>query len=298
MGGRAAGAAPPMAPAVKTAVRSVKHGDTPSPVAKTLKFPVLLRLIDERSAAFRAVVAPASNLEVPVPTCPEWTLLDLVRHLGEGRRRWAAIVAAGPADAPLAATAWPGAPAGHREREALPAWSAECTELLLSALREAGPDRDRWTWWDRSQSPQTCGAVARHQLQEIATHTYDAQLAVGAAQPLPAEVALDGVDEFLSTCCATTVAWPHEPAAVDFHATEGRSWRLSLSADGARATRLPAPGATAVGGNPVAADASLRGTAVSWFWSCTAVFRWTPWNTTVTDGSSTCSRPGTRMSRR
>lgn len=84
-------------------------------------------------------------------------------------------------------------------------------------------------------------------------HTYDAQLTVGAPQPLPDEVALDGVDEFLSTCCATTSPWPHQPAAVDFHTTEGRSWRLSLSADGARATGLPAPA--------TAADASARGTA-------------------------------------
>nr|BBJ51476.1 hypothetical protein SAVMC3_41050 [Streptomyces avermitilis] len=95
-------------------------------------------------------------------------------------------------------------------------------------------------------------------------HTYDAQITVGAPQPLPDEVALDGVDEFLSTCVATTSAWPHEPAAVDFHASEGRSWRLSLSADGARATRLPAPGtapAAAAGEDPDAADASFRGTA-------------------------------------
>lgn len=95
-------------------------------------------------------------------------------------------------------------------------------------------------------------------------HTYDAQITVGAPQPLPDEVALDGVDEFLSTCCATTSAWPHRPAAVDFHATEGRSWRLSVSADGARVTRLPTPGtvpASAAGEDPDAADASLRGTA-------------------------------------
>lgn len=95
-------------------------------------------------------------------------------------------------------------------------------------------------------------------------HTYDAQLTVGAPQPLPDAVALDGVEEFLSTCCATTSAWPHEPAAVDYHATEGRSWRLWLSADGARTARLPQPGtmpATVAGEDPGAADASARGTA-------------------------------------
>ncbi|MFD9561843.1 maleylpyruvate isomerase N-terminal domain-containing protein [Streptomyces sp. NPDC059994] len=161
-------------------------------------------------------------------------------------------------------TAPSGDPAAPREREALLAWLAASTQELLDALREAGPERGCWTWWGASQSPPTCGAVARHQLQEIAVHTYDAQLALGAAQPLPDEVALDGVEVFLSTCVATTSAWPHEAAFVDFHATEGRSWRLSLSADGARTTRIPAPGprpAPAAGEDPDAADASARGTA-------------------------------------
>lgn len=50
----------------------------------TPDFPDLPSLIDERSAAFRAAVAGAPGLDVPVPTYPEWTLADLVRHLGEG----------------------------------------------------------------------------------------------------------------------------------------------------------------------------------------------------------------------
>lgn len=229
----------------------------------TLELPALLRLIDERSTAFRAAIASAPSLDAQVPTCPEWTLFDLAQHIGQGRRDWAATVAAGPAPAKSAAE---GAPAAPREREALLAWLAESTDQLLDALRKAGPDRGCWTWWEASQSPQTVGAVARHQLQQMAVHTYDAQITVGAPQPLPEEVALDGVEEFLHTCVATTSAWPHKPAAIDFHASEGRSWRLSLSADGARTARLPGPGtipATAAGQDADAAASSLsaRGTA-------------------------------------
>lgn len=61
---------------------------------ETLRFPDLLRLIDERSTAFRAAGASAPSIDTQVPTCPEWTLFDLVRHLGEGRRSWAATIAA------------------------------------------------------------------------------------------------------------------------------------------------------------------------------------------------------------
>jgi uncharacterized protein (TIGR03083 family) len=221
-------------------------------VHKTLDFPALLRLIDDRSTAFRAAVASAPDLDAPVPTCPGWTLFDLAEHLGTGRRSWAATVAAGPAATAKVPSPGPAAP---REREALLAWWTESSRHLLDALREAGPDRGCWVGWGESQSPRTSGAVARHQVQEIAVHTYDAQLTAGAPQPLPEEVALDGVEEFEMTCCATTSAWPHEPATVDYHATEGRSWRLWLSADGARVARLAADEASG------AVDASASGTA-------------------------------------
>jgi uncharacterized protein (TIGR03083 family) len=208
-------------------------------VEETLEFPDLLRLIEERSDAFRAVIAAAPDLDVTVPTCPEWTLFDLAEHIGEGRRSWAATVAAGP-DAPskLPAASEAAAP---RDREALVAWLGTSTQELLNALREAGPDRGCWNWWGPSQSPGTCRAVARHQLQQYAVHTYDAEITVGAAQPLPEEIAIDGVEEFLFTCCATTIAWPHEPAVLDYEATtEGRTWRIWLAADGVRVARRSA----------------------------------------------------------
>ncbi|KDN88069.1 maleylpyruvate isomerase family mycothiol-dependent enzyme [Kitasatospora cheerisanensis] len=224
---------------------------------KNLEFSDLLGLIDERSTAFRAAVVAAPSLDAEVPSCPGWTLLDLVKHLGGGDRFWAAIVGAGPAEAPPAeAVALRANLEVPQGREELVAWLAASTELLLSALREAGPERGCWTWWPASQSPQTSGAVARHRVQETAVHTYDAQLAGGATEPLPAELALDGVEEFLLTVCGTPSAWPHEPTAFDFHATEGRSWRLTVDGEGARTARIPA------GGEGLdAAGASVRGTA-------------------------------------
>lgn len=194
----------------------------------------MLRLIDDRAAAFRAAVEAAPGLDAQVPSCPDWTLLDLVEHLGGVHRFWAAAVLAGPADAgpdrdPDVAP---------REPAALLAWSAESTRLLLDALRETGPELGCWTWWGTSQAPQVTGRVARHQVQEATVHTYDAQLTAGTAEPLPTEAALDGVDEFLVTCCATTDPWPYEAAFLDFHATEGRSWRVALSTDGVRVDPL------------------------------------------------------------
>lgn len=96
------------------------------------------------------------------------------------------------------------------------------------------------------QSPLTAGTVARHRVQESAVHTYDAQLALGAPQPLPDEVAADGMAEFLTTCVATASPWPHKPATLDFRAVEGTVHRLTVDGSGARIT-VPAPDAEPAG---------------------------------------------------
>ncbi|MFI7382809.1 maleylpyruvate isomerase family mycothiol-dependent enzyme [Streptomyces sp. NPDC049813] len=199
----------------------------------SLEFPTLLRLLDERSAAFRSAVTAAPSLDAPVPSCPGWTVLDLVRHLGTGQRWWAAIVAAGPAGAPPAKEV----AEVPRGTEALLSWYADAHELLLRALRAVGPERACWTWWSAGVSPANAWGVARRRVHEVLVHTYDAQLAAGAVRPMPADVALDGVAEFLDTCNSTPVAWPHEAATVQYHATEGRSWLLTLDSTGA----WPAP---------------------------------------------------------
>ncbi|WP_433063903.1 maleylpyruvate isomerase family mycothiol-dependent enzyme [Dactylosporangium sp. CS-033363] len=214
-----------------------------------MEFPALLRLIDERSKAFHAAIAAAPSLGVPVPTCPGWTLFDLAQHLSEGRRKWAGIVDAGPSGEPVTPSPTP----APRIREALLFWLDATTRELLHSLERAGPERGCWTWWESSETPQNAGSVARRQLHEVAVHTYDAQAAIGAPQPLPEAIALDGVDEFLATCCAGAYHWPHPPAALDYRATEGRSWRLALSADEVQLIRDPSPDSPA--------DATVRGAA-------------------------------------
>jgi uncharacterized protein (TIGR03083 family) len=200
-------------------------------MTSTPPFPELLALIEGRSAAFREAVAAAPDLSVTVPGCPDWSLTDLVAHLGGVHRFWATTVAAGDDSGPPSADRL-----GDREPHGdLLEWSAASTGLLLAALRDAGPDAPCWTWWGDSEAPLTSGAVARHQVQEAAVHAYDAQEAIGKAEPLPAAVAVDGVSEFLQVGLGSLGAWPHRPARVGFQAIEGPSWTLDLSPSGAKA---------------------------------------------------------------
>ncbi|XIE81594.1 maleylpyruvate isomerase family mycothiol-dependent enzyme [Streptomyces sp. SBR177] len=218
-----------------------------------LSFPTLLRMIDERSAAFRAAVAAAPSLDADVPSCPGWTLYDLANHLSEGDRFWACIVLnTEPGDERPSKDGL----AAPRERDALITWLADSTEQLLTALREVGPDRACWAWWEPLASPHTAAAVARRRVPESLIHTYDAQLASGTPQELPTTEAVDAIEEFLATVCTGTVPWPGEPSTMDYHAAGAGSWRQTVDAAGSRFTRLTA--AEAAESKPTAA---IHGTA-------------------------------------
>jgi uncharacterized protein (TIGR03083 family) len=216
-------------------------------------FDDLLSLIEDRSAALRAVAA-ATPAGTRVPGCPDWSLHDLVAHLGEVQRFWAAVATAGPSAAPPDDDEVPDrTPHGD-----LLAWSAESTAKLIAALRAAGPDLDCWTWWSASSAPETTGALARHQVQEAAVHARDAQEAGGHAEPLPALIGTDGVDEFLTVCLGACGPWPLAPARVAVRAAAGPEWLLDLGEDGVVVTALPGAAGSSPAPEPAA---SLAGSA-------------------------------------
>ncbi|MCF3961297.1 maleylpyruvate isomerase family mycothiol-dependent enzyme [Streptomyces fuscigenes] len=208
-----------------------------------LAFERLLALVDDRSAALVAAVTDAADTTVRVPSCPDWTLRQLVEHITEVQFFWAGAVTAGPAAASPAARLTSTAP------DLLDRFQ-EATGALLTALRAAGADRSCWAWWGASDVPLTAGSVARHQVQEAAVHAYDAQEAAGRPEPLPDAVALDGVDEFAAVSFGTAGAWPGKPARVGLYAAEGAFWEFDLTEAGA---------AGACSDTPV--DAGLHGTA-------------------------------------
>jgi uncharacterized protein (TIGR03083 family) len=188
-----------------------------------LSFDDMLGFIDDRSAALRAAAAKA-GFDARVPGCPDWTVRDLVAHVGEVQMFWTAVVAAGEASGPPDKEAVGDTQPGPD----LLAWSAEASTNLVYELRNAGPDRMCWTWWESSGAPMTSGAVARHQVQEAAVHAYDAQQAAGHAEPLPAAAAADGVSEYLTVELPTNGPWPYGPATVVLETGAGGSWILAL----------------------------------------------------------------------
>lgn len=167
----------------------------------------MVQFIETESAAAGATISPAS-LDARVPSCPDWSLTQLIWHLGRVQRFWAEAVRAG-GELPALSEDEP----GPSEASELDAWFRASTRELLDALKAVPWDTSAWTWW---KEDRTVGAIARHQVQEAAVHRWDAQLAaVGNPDPLPAKLAEDGVDEF---CWIARQLRGHQPIA--FRATD------------------------------------------------------------------------------
>lgn len=142
-----------------------------------------------RSSARMAELITAENSDAKVPSCPQWTLLDLVAHIGEVQNFWANCIREGNANAP-----WPGEGSKPDSPQDAGKWLRIQTRSLIDAIDSTEDKSPCWTWWDE---PQTALAVARHQVQEAELHRWDAELAVSTPSPIPVEIATDGIPEFL-----------------------------------------------------------------------------------------------------
>lgn len=163
--------------------------------------------------------------DAAVPTCPEWTLLDLYGHLGGVHRWMVAQLEEGDADSlrPAAALEVPTDP------DDLIDWFADGADLLVGRLSDVGPDAVVPTWF----GPRPSLFWARRAAHETAIHRWDAQAALDSPDPLGTAQALDGIDEILETVVPRRLAvdpWPGDGATVHLHATDAEGeWLLALS---------------------------------------------------------------------
>ena len=133
-----------------------------------------------------------AHLTVQVPTCPDWNVGQLLRHLG-GAQRWAAEIVRSRAAGPVGRD-FTDLSAYAREDPAVTGpWLGEGAAQLAAALREAGPGTPVWT-------PIASGSTdfyARRFTHETLIHRADAALAVGAGYQVDASVAVDAIDEWM-----------------------------------------------------------------------------------------------------
>ena len=166
--------------------------------------PDWLALLRARTDTFADLVRDA-DLDAPVTHCPDWTVHDLVAHLG-GVHEWAAhAVVAGDPDLS------PEQPSATDSRE-LAEWYADRAARLLDVLTQTPSDAPAWTL---NRDDRTAGFWRRRQVHETAMHVWDLEEALGQPRPIDPWLAWDGVLEVVDVLHPRQVRLGRVPPPAD-----------------------------------------------------------------------------------
>ena len=176
-----------------------------------------------QNAAFGELLRHA-DLSTPVPTCPGWTLEQLMRHVGRGDRWCAQIVAEQSMDAIDARTVAGGKPPADRDDQI--AWLHQGPQQLLEAVASTGADTPVWTFL----GPRPASWWIRRRLHEVVVHRADAALALGADFDIEPAVAADAITEYLERVVVR--ADEEGPAGGDRPVGDGLSLHLHATDPG------------------------------------------------------------------
>lgn len=182
-----------------------------------------LAALRREGAAFRAAVTEP-DAATPVPSCPEWTVRDLVVHLGR-IYVWVRQCVEAAGENPPRSQAEPGG------GEMLP-WFDDVFAALLTRLDATEPEAPAWNW---STQPKLAGFWPRRMAHETAVHRWDAQMVTGMAEPVEPALAADGVSEVLDTWLPGGRGTTQNGATglVRLTATDvDRTWLVRLRAEG------------------------------------------------------------------
>lgn len=166
-------------------------------------------LVDQNAQL--AALLHDADWSTPVPTCPGWTLTQLLRHVGRGDR-WAAQIIAdradGDLDPRLVRDGKPPADVAGAMR-----WLADSPRTLLAAVRDVGPDTEVATFL----GPRPAAWWIRRRLHEATVHRADAALALHTDYALAADLAADGISEWLDRLVAEQSPGRPAPLPPDVH---------------------------------------------------------------------------------
>ena len=199
----------------------------------------------------RMLELASRGLSEPVPSCPGWTVADVVTHTAYVYVHKVRVMADG---------AWPQEwpPATYDDLDPI-----EFLRLAKEGLFEEFSRHDPGERTATFGSDSTIMFWARRMALEIAVHRYDVELAHSEVTEVDDELALDGVDEVLRVFLAGDYLDPDDvtrhpvDAAVAIQA-DGRWWVADVRADQITVSDEPAPCAATVSGSP--ADIFL------WMW--------------------------------
>jgi uncharacterized protein (TIGR03083 family) len=182
-----------------------------------------------------------ADLSLDVPTCPGWTLAQLVRHIGGNLRSVDLAVRSGTAvEDPGTQVPGVAGPDGD-DPAALDAWLADAALMSADALRDAGPDAEAQLWVFRRR----IAFWARRAANDLVIHRADAAGAVHADYSVAPDLGADAIDELLELISDPQVAASSPRLAelrgpgrsIHLHATDTQpdlvaEWLIELQPDG------------------------------------------------------------------
>ena len=186
--------------------------------------------------------AELAGLDASVPSCPDWTVADLLGHVGRVHR-WAAGNSVRAPDDGF----WAGDEIEIPEPALRVGWVREGVEALLEAL-DRPAETPAWTF----VPPPVLGFWQRRQAHETTMHRVDAQLAAGAVDPIEPALATDGIDELLWLLPRRPWADPitGNGESMHLHCTDVEGeWIIRFAPDGLSVEREHAKGDVAVRGS-------------------------------------------------
>ena len=138
-----------------------------------------------------AALASQDDLALPVPTCPDWTLRQLVTHVGRAQR-WAAEIARTRSAEFIPFRSVPGGRLPD-DPALRPGWLRDGAALLIAEVSAAG---DTPVWAHGKKRP--AAYWGRRMAHETAVHRADAEIAAGRVPDIAPDIAADGIDEWLA----------------------------------------------------------------------------------------------------
>jgi uncharacterized protein (TIGR03083 family) len=179
-------------------------------------------------------IAASSGLDAGarVPSCPEWTVAELIEHMG-GVHRWAGEHVARMSQVRLRSVDLDlddlSGPAEYAD------WLRRGIDDLVRKLRAGDPDAEVWGWG----ADKHVRFWSRRMLHETTIHRADLEITAGTEPVIGQEIAVDAIDELFENLPHARRFRPEVLAlkgtgeTISFRATDaGHVWSIHLVQDG------------------------------------------------------------------
>jgi uncharacterized protein (TIGR03083 family) len=201
------------------------------PLTRAFDHATYCDLVEAEGARF-LTAATKNDPAARVPSCPDWTVAELVEHMGDVHR-WAGEHVARMSQVRLrSADLDLDGPSGPQDYAR---WLRTGIDDLVRKLRAGDPDAEVWGWG----ADKHVRFWSRRMLHETTIHRTDLEITAGTEPDIDPTVAVDGIDELFENLPHARRFRPEVMAlrgngeSISFRGTDvDQTWTIRLVDDG------------------------------------------------------------------